>query len=95
MKKLILIFSLCVLLSGCNASKCSIKPQDLTTEYKTDAFTDAASPRFSWINTSSREGARQTSYHIRVFKDSSNPDKVYWDSGIKVSGESVRVPYKG
>ena len=95
MKKLIFIFTLCVLLSGCNASKSSIKPQDLTTEYKADAFTDATSPRFSWINTSSREGAKQTSYHIRVFKDPSNPDKVYWDSGIKVSGESVLVPYKG
>ena len=95
MKKIFVTSLLCLLLVGCSFSKSNIKPQDLTTEYQEDAFTDVASPRFSWINVSDRNGAAQTSYHIRLFKDPSNPEKVYWDSGIKVSAESVLVPYKG
>ena len=95
MKKLAILFSLCALLAACNGSKCSIKPESLTTEYKSDAFTDVASPRFSWINTSGENGAVQTSYHIRVYKDPSHPEKVAWDSGIKISPESVLVPYSG
>ena len=52
-------------------------------------------PRFSWINVSDKNCAAQTSYHIRVFKDPQNPEKVVWDSGIKISKESVLVPYRG
>ena len=95
MKRIFFALALSLMLSGCTLSKSGIKPADLTTEYKEDAFTDVASPRFSWINESGRQGAAQTSYHIRVFKDPSNPDKTYWDSGIKVSNESVHVAYKG
>ncbi len=95
MKKLAIIFSLCLLLASCNADKCTVKPGELTTEYKADAFTDVLSPRFSWINTSTKNGAAQSSYRIRVFKDPANPEKVYWDSGITISGESVLIPYQG
>lgn len=95
MKKIIFAVALSLLLAGCGAAKSSISPQDLTTEYKADAFTDVASPRFSWINHSSENGAGQSSYRIRVFKDLSDPERTYWDSGIRISGESVLVPYKG
>ena len=95
MKRLLLLSALCILAASCNGSKCTIKPENLTTEYKADAFTDASSPRFSWINTSEKNGAKQTSYHIRVFKDPSKPEATYWDSGIKISPESVLIPYSG
>ena len=95
MKKLVIFSLLCILIAGCNASKSSIKPTGLTTEYHKDAFVDVPSPRFSWINVSGQNGAAQSSYHIRVFKDPHNPEKTYWDSGIRISGESVLVPYKG
>ena len=95
MKKIIFAVALSLLLTGCGAAKSSISPQDLTTEYKADAFTDVASPRFSWINHSSENGVGQSSYRIRVFKDLSDPERTYWDSGVRISGESVLVPYKG
>ena len=95
MKKLLFAFALCILLAGCNTSKSSIKPTSLTTEFQSDAFTDAYSPRFSWINVSGKNGAAQSSFRIRVFKDPSKPEKVYWDSGIVISPESVLITYKG
>ena len=95
MKRLLIAFALCVLVAGCNSQKSSIKPVSLTTEYKADAFTDVREPRFSWINESDKNGAAQTSYHIRVFKDPLRPDETYWDSGIIISKESVLVPYNG
>lgn len=95
MRRLFFVLSVFILAVGCNKSNCSITPGNLTTEYKADAFTDAVSPRFSWINTSKDQGAAQSSYIIKVFKDPANPDKVYWDSGIVISDESVLVPYKG
>ena len=94
MKRLLFTIATCLLLAGCTP-KASIKPIDLTTEYHADAFTDAVSPRFSWINDGSRNGAAQTSYHIRVFKDPAHPEKTCWDSGIKISKESVLIPYRG
>ena len=95
MKRLLLIISLFILLAGCNTSKSTIKPVNLTTEYKADAFTDVREPRFSWINESNKNGAAQTSYQIRVFTDPQNPDDEYWNSGIVISKESVLVPYSG
>ena len=95
MKKLLLVAAVCVLMAGCNASKSSVKPVSLTTEYHQDAFTDVVSPRFSWINEGSRQGAAQSSYRIRMFKDTGNKEDMYWDSGVVVSPESVLVPYMG
>ena len=95
MKKLLLLAAVCVLMAGCNASKSSVKPVSLTTEYHQDAFTDVVSPRFSWINAGSRQGAAQSSYRIRMFKDTGNKEDMYWDSGVVVSPESVLVPYMG
>ncbi|MBP5504586.1 MAG: family 78 glycoside hydrolase catalytic domain [Bacteroidales bacterium] len=95
MKKLLTLALLCILAAGCNGTKCTITPGNLTTEYKQDAFTDAVSPRFSWINTGRKDGATQTSYHIRVFTDPYHPEKTCWDSGIVISKESVLIPYKG
>ncbi|MBR5034658.1 MAG: family 78 glycoside hydrolase catalytic domain [Bacteroidales bacterium] len=95
MKKFLLLAAVCVLMAGCTAAKSSVKPVSLTTEYHQDAFTDAVSPRFSWINAGSRQGAAQSSYRIRVFKDPGNKEDMYWDSGVVVSPESVLVPYTG
>ena len=95
MKKIALLCALCILITGCNVSKSSIKPTSLTTEYQTEAFTDVTTPRFSWINVGDCNGAAQTSYHIRVFTDPSKPGKTVWDSGIRISSESVLVPYAG
>ena len=92
MKKLFFFALACLLmLEGC----CSIKPVNLTTEYKEDAFTDARCPRFSWINKGGSNGAAQTAYQIRVFTDKSNPDATCWDTGYYESDESVQVVYLG
>ncbi len=96
MKKLFFALALGLMLASCASGPVSnITPGELTTEYKKDAFIDVAQPRFSWINTSKVNGASQSSYRIRVFKDLDNPDKTYWDSGIVISTESVLVPYNG
>ena len=95
MKKILFAFALCLLMAGCNTNRSSLRPVNLTTEYRQDAFTDAASPRFSWINTSRKNGAAQTSWHIRLFEDKSTPENTYWDSGIVIGSESVLVPYTG
>ncbi|MBP5504587.1 MAG: alpha-L-rhamnosidase N-terminal domain-containing protein [Bacteroidales bacterium] len=95
MKKIIILVALCATVVGCNCTKSTIAPQNLTTEYQKDAFTDVVSPRFSWVNVSKKAGAAQTSYHIRVFTDPANPEKTSWDSGIVISKESVLIPYKG
>ena len=95
MKRFLLPVVLCLLLVGCDLSRSDIKPANLTTEYKEDAFTDVTSPRFSWINLSGKNGAIQSSYQIRLFKDPKHPDQAYWDSGIVESNESVLVPYTG
>ncbi len=93
-KRILIAFALCLLMAGCNTSK-GLKPVKLTTEYNQDAFTDETSPRFSWINISSRRGAAQTAFHIRVFKDRAKPEEAYWDSGLVEGRESVLVPYGG
>ena len=82
MKRFLLPVVLCLVLAGCNLSRSDIKPANLTTEYKEDAFTDVASPRFSWINLSGKKGALQSSYQIRVFKDLEHPEQAYWDSAF-------------
>lgn len=95
MKRFLFPVVLCILLAGCGGSRSDIKPANLTTEYKEDAFTDVKSPRFSWINLSGRNGAVQSSYHIRLFTDPELPDQAYWDSGVVSGSESVLVPYDG
>ncbi|MBQ7253490.1 MAG: family 78 glycoside hydrolase catalytic domain [Bacteroidales bacterium] len=96
MKRLLTAITLCLVACGCSfASKSSVTPVNLTTEYFEDAFTDASSPRFSWINESGVNGAAQTSYRIQVSADPKCFKKLIWDSGMVESNESVLVPYSG
>ncbi|MCF0172962.1 MAG: family 78 glycoside hydrolase catalytic domain [Bacteroidales bacterium] len=81
-------------LGGSSCGRCSITPTELTTEYKSDAFTDVTGPRFAWINKSNRNGAQQTAYEIRVSK-SADFSSTLWESGPKANGRSAFITYTG
>ena len=48
-------------------------------------------PRFSWILSSDRRGAKQTAYQITAISDS----KILWDSGKVLSSKTAQIAYKG
>ena len=107
MKKLFALVAIAVLSIGfVSCTQSSLKPVNLTTEYHKDAFTDAvselrgeASPRFSWINESRRQGAAQKGFQLRVFMENpAQPEQiVIWDvtHDYPVGAESNLIPYEG
>ena len=66
---------------------------DLRTEYRENpiGLTDKA-PRFSWKMESEEKDTLQTAYEIKVTDENGN---VVWNSGKKVSDQSVLIPYEG
>ena len=70
-----------------------MKLYDLRTEYRENpiGLTDKA-PRFSWKIQSQEKDTLQTAYEIKVTDENGN---VVWNSGKKVSDQSVLVPYEG
>jgi alpha-L-rhamnosidase len=76
-----------------------VETQNLRCEYLTDPpGIDAASPRLSWIITSSRRGEKQTAYQILVASSAKLLDDDrgdLWDSGKVVSDESSQIVYSG
>lgn len=66
---------------------------DFRTEYRENpiGLTEKA-PRFSWKIESDEKDTVQTSYEIKVTDESG---KLIWDSGKKVSDQSVLISYEG
>lgn len=94
--KHILVFGVVLAAGVCFAD---VEIQNLRCEYLADPLgIDAASPRLSWIITSSRRGEKQTAYQVLV-ASSAKPlgdDKGdLWDSGKVVSDESSQIVYSG
>lgn len=59
---------------------------------------DTTTPHFSWQNTLTHRGQRQTAYEIEVAKDSfalSKGQLLLWKSGRMESANQVMVPYEG
>ena len=76
-----------------------VKIQTLRCEYLADPLgIDAASPRLSWIITSSQRGEQQTSYQVLVASVAEllGKDKGdLWDSGKVASDEDSQIVYSG
>ena len=56
---------------------------------------NVVTPTFSWKMDSSRNGASQTAYTIRLFERSVETGPEVWNSGEVQDGRSTAVPYKG
>ena len=66
---------------------------DFRTEYRENpiGLTEKA-PRFSWKIESDEKDTVQTSYEIKVTDENG---KLVWDSGKKISDQSVLYSYEG
>ncbi|RPI42205.1 MAG: hypothetical protein EHM46_05465, partial [Bacteroidetes bacterium] len=95
---LLMLLSTIILTEGCSPGS-GITPERLTCEYLADPpVVDVAQPRLSWINRAEgdQRGQYQTAYQVRVASDPGlleDPD--LWDSGIRLSDQSIRVKYEG
>jgi alpha-L-rhamnosidase len=76
-----------------------LKVYDLETEYKNNPVgIDAPTPRLSWKLSSTLRNVMQSSYEIRVAKDSTallTGNGLVWNSGVKKSDLSTQLPYAG
>jgi alpha-L-rhamnosidase len=85
--------------STISVSAQQLKVYGLTTEYKKDPVgIDAAAPRLSWKISSTLRNVMQSSYEIRVAKDSAallSGTGLVWESGLKKSEVSTQLPYTG
>jgi len=93
-----LIFSLFFSISGFS-QQTEIKIKNLSCEYKENPLgIETNSPRLSWQLISKSRNQVQSAYRIIV---SNNPDgfksgeKKFWDSGKKLSDQSIQIEYKG
>jgi alpha-L-rhamnosidase len=83
----------------CSASPLSAAPVHLRTNYReTPLGIDSEKPRFLWQSDSTERGWKQSAYRILVASDpglltSRHPD--IWDSGKRMSDDSVDVPFEG
>jgi alpha-L-rhamnosidase len=79
-----------------SAASSPLVPCDLRCEYLQNPMgIDEAQPRLSWIDTSSRRGAKQAAYRIAVTTRGSGKKTVLWDSGKVNSDESSQIEYAG
>ena len=66
---------------------------DLRTEYRENPIgLTAKAPRFSWKMESQEKNTLQTAYEIKVTDDNG---KLVWNSGKKMSDQSVLIAYEG
>ncbi len=76
-----------------------IRPVRLTCEYlENPSVVDVSQPRLSWINMADEgeRGQLQTAWQVRVAGSREKLDRPdLWDSGKKLSGESIRIRYGG
>jgi len=91
-------FWLLLILSG-TAAQAQMAVSGLKTEYKVNPLgIDASAPRLSWKLSSAQRNVMQTSYQLRVAKDSSDllsGKSLVWDSGKKKGEDAALVPYGG
>ena len=77
----------------------SVQVIDLKCEYLTNPLgLDVRQPRLSWRLVTSRRGARQTAYQVRVGSDLQAllTGKIdLWDSGQVTSDQSIHQVYQG
>ena len=94
--KYLLILGVALLAGVCLAD---VETKNLRCEYLTDPLgIDAASPRLSWIVTSSRRGEKQTAYQVLVASSAKLLGKDtgdLWDSAKVMSDESSQIGYLG
>ncbi len=87
-----------VLLIACTPTGV-LTPLELSCEYlENPSVLDVARPRLSWINHAGVgfRGQKQTACQVRVagsVKSLDHPD--LWDSGKRISSQSIRVEYEG
>ncbi len=73
-----------------------IKIKKLMCEHqKTPAVIASRSPFFSWSLESDKPNVYQKAYHIRVWLEEKNTQKLLWDSGMVDSSQTVEVLYEG
>ena len=76
-----------------------IRPVRLTCEYlENPSVVDVLQPRLSWINVADEgeRGQLQTAWQVRVASAGEMLDRPdLWDSGKRLSGESIRIRYGG
>jgi len=88
----------CMMISSSSAHA-QITVVGLKTEYKINPIgIDAAAPRLSWKLSSTARNVMQSSYEVRVAKDSGallNGTDLVWNSGVKKGEDAVFVPYGG
>lgn len=66
---------------------------DLRTEYRVNPVgLTVEAPRFSWKVESQEKDTLQTAYEIKVTDENGN---VVWNSGKRMSDQSVLIPYEG
>ena len=98
--KLVIVTAIFVFVAtmGCK-SKSSLSVSDLKCENLTNPLgINTFKPHFSWINSSSEQGAAQTAYQILVASEIDKLDEKnsnYWNTGKTLSDESVLVEYTG
>ncbi|HDS06859.1 MAG TPA: hypothetical protein ENO05_04460, partial [Bacteroides sp.] len=82
-----------------NLAAAKIRPVELTCEYlENPSVVDVPQPRLSWINVADEgeRGQEQTAWQVRVAGSRERLDRPdLWDSGKRLSGESVRIRYEG
>ncbi len=93
--------SIGLLLSGLSACSSSVEVTDLRCEYRINPLgIDNTAPRLSWkmLDAERTRGQKQRAYHILV---ASQPEYLkagkadLWDSGKRLSGQSVNKRYEG
>ncbi|MFO7936686.1 MAG: family 78 glycoside hydrolase catalytic domain [Kiritimatiellia bacterium] len=93
MKKIVIVCASAVLVAGC-VSRIIGKEKIKTVELQTCRLSSPSNivkPVFSWKMVSSRRGARQTAYRIKV----GSSEKTVWDSGIVSDDCSAGIEYTG
>lgn len=80
-------------------SKGELEPSRLKCEYlENPSVVDIPQPRLSWINLAGEglRGQKQTAWQVRVASSVEKLDRSdLWDSGRKISDQSIRVLYEG
>ncbi|HKS99836.1 MAG TPA: family 78 glycoside hydrolase catalytic domain, partial [Rugosimonospora sp.] len=76
-----------------------LRPYGLQTEQRHEPLgLDEPRPRLSWRLACDRRGAAQRAYRITAALrpgDLDDPDRLLWDTGPRVSGEGLLVPWDG
>ncbi|WP_442880754.1 family 78 glycoside hydrolase catalytic domain [Aeromicrobium sp.] len=76
-----------------------MQPSRLRCEHREDVpCVDTPAPRFAWTLNADGRNRRQTAYQIRVWPDGAahdDPTRLFWDSGMVESSETLEIPYSG